>query len=859
MSSYLKYRCCNESYCSSSFSTKKARMEHELTCQPMEIESEENGIDILPLTELQSIQLSNQNSHNNQVVISHNDESFNSEEMIFVALRAKLKILINTISQITRNQIELFYSHGVPLSGMDFVVQYPEKGVGLQVYIPKLLENKHRRNEARNVQKRIQYQVSKRVRLVKRYKIKSNSYKCKNKMISRDMILSFRPFLNLFLSFVFDDDFLGLGRYLHVPRKLSSKFLAGSYSQSPQYERMYQNMCAHFGREVIPVPFLFFSDASSFYSLSKNGNATIITLIPLLVSTYQAALKSRGTRLVGFSHQIKSNDDKVKPSVNSVMNVEMKAKCLEIIFKDIFQLSMKGVNTKRGFFVPYIAAVCCDIVELRLLFGKHNCPVCDSHLTKDVPTFDPNGQHHRYERFGVGLSNEDKQKAIQIRKINSNENANCVREMCKFAKTNGRKLVVTAFDSLKYPIYFGNERICIYIDRLHCLVLNEIKHILEHTFNNVDHTCFNQLIERSKMVKYFPTGLIEKKISGSTGSDIVKGLYLLISILYHPEVKVGYKKMSDFIVAMEMLECFAIIALVSSKELITKVGNGENVSDFQLLKDCFDYLLNSDYYKEVQRVNVHMLFMHFADFTMWTDVCAPRHISTSYGESFISTVKISLRSSNKGKFWTQGVLEKFATSDILLPLMNKESTTSCFVDPLYKKVIKISESSILIGYIDVNRNNLLVTNKCVKFTKYTSKSPHYCVVANRTHQHMLIDDFEYQNNIELDVYHLLDDTHVSIIGRVLGDIDSASLDDFRGDSRGIPHPNLYCYLSPSIASSIWNIDEVIGGCYHFQELDGRIFVISNHEFSHIITGRASVICEPDQRFISHLSDDNDEE
>ncbi len=77
----------------------------------------------------------------------------------------------------------------------------------------------------------------------------------------------------------------------------------------------------------------------------------------------------------------------------------------------------------------------------------------------------------------------------------------------------------------------------------------------------------------------------------------------------------------DFVVAMEILECFALIALISSKERITKVGCKDNVSDCELIKDCFDSLLDSDEFKNVQRVNAHMFFSHFADFSMWRDSC----------------------------------------------------------------------------------------------------------------------------------------------------------------------------------------------------------------------------------------------
>ncbi len=121
-------------------------------------------------------------------------------------------------------------------------------------------------------------------------------------------------------------------------------------------------------------------------------------------------------------------------------------------------------------------------------------------------------------------------------------------------------------------------------------------------------------------------------------------------------------------------------------------------------------------------------------------------------------------------------------------------------------------------------------------------------------QRLVIDDFESRENNHLNVYHLLEETNSVFTRRLLGYIEPSTLEELRVDKIGVPHPNLYCYLSPFNTSYCRNINKVVGGCHHFDELNGRILIVVNHEFSNIATDRASAVHEPDQKLISQLNE-----
>ena len=80
------------------------------------------------------------------------------------------------------------------------------------------------------------------------------------------------------------------------------------------------------------------------------------------------------------------------------------------------------------------------------------------------------------------------------------------------------------------------------------------------------------------------------------------------------------------------------------------------------------------------------------------------------------------------------------------------------------------------------------------------------------------------------------------------EISHEKLNKYRKDNRGVPHSSLWTYLSPSQVE-FWDLCDIIGGCFHKDAMNSEIFALLNHEYSHIITGRESVILPPNQNYI----------
>ncbi len=169
-----------------------------------------------------------------------------------------------------------------------------------------------------------------------------------------------------------------------------------------------------------------------------------------------------------------------------------------------------------------------------------------------------------------------------------------------------------------------------------------------------------------------------------------------------------------------------------------------------------------------------------------------------------------------------------------------------FLPPLYKKVYRITQTYVEVGYMDCNRGGLLIPASTVTFECVKVNNAHYAIAAKSYNVRMLIKHIRDVNEAETDVYHMLTEGQVMISGTLLDSIPNQILQSYVRDKRGIPHPTLWTYLSPTLPY-VLDLNDVIGGC-HYVKVHDSVFSILNHEFSHIVTGKHSIISVPDRRF-----------
>lgn len=853
---------CFNSYCNEKFSTKRARREHESECNSKGCIIEANN---LPISS-SALFISNFPSFTD---LTNDDEvtyDFESNTIADISPFEKklicLKIKVNKIiSQLTSDEckrLRLFYENHVPLSISDEICQPSMKLNGLKIYMPRLLSNTKRINIVKNANKKIVYAIEKEFDLVKSLTIRVGPHIYKKKEVNLDSMLTYRPIQTLLLSLLYDDEFWSLGKYDYLPKECNDDIFCSNYGSSVSYKSCYEKILANFGPNVIPFPLLFWSDGATFMEKSQYGSANCILLIPLLFSVYQMSLRSKGTHLVGFS-QNKGISSNISSEIKSNLRYIIKAKCIEMILKEINELSKSGIMTSKGLFVPYIAVVTGDIVELRSLTASTHCPICADYTEKKVPNF-VNDESFKYNGVGIKLSNEIKQKitdfeifqdSISNKKLKRKDIDKIVvhmDEMRKFAKKEKRKMVINGFELIINPEYMGDFFPLIYIDRLHCLLLNEVKNFLKYLFSIISKECFNLISKKSDNFKYFPSGLISENIANLSGSEIAKGTILLVYLFYDPEILIGFKSINQMKYYMEILVSFSLIIGISGKEQINKVVKFGDKSDFEILYDSFSFLQNTDYYENIKRDNAHIFFCHFGDLNMWKHFGSPRHISSSFGESSLSNIKKSLRASNKGKFWTKNILKRRSIGDIILPMTSSNKIFDPFIDPKFIKVFKLNKRHLQVGFVDANRENLYVESRSVTFQIFNDNLVHFCICAKDYNNRMVIDEIINNKNKEINVYHELNREDIILKGRVLCEISHEKLNKYRKDNRGVPHSSLWTYLSPSQVE-FWDLCDIIGGCFHKDAMNSEIFALLNHEYSHIITGRESVILPPNQNYI----------
>lgn len=79
----------------------------------------------------------------------------------------------------------------------------------------------------------------------------------------------------------------------------------------------------------------------------------------------------------------------------------------------------------------------------------------------------------------------------------------------------------------------------------------------------------------------------------------------------------------------------------------------------------------------------------------------------------------------------------------------------CFIYTDFQMIVKVTNNYLELDYVDINRNNLLIPNRCVNFEKYKSCSPYYCIAARAQNKYIVVDCFYDCKNNDKNVFHFL--------------------------------------------------------------------------------------------------------
>lgn len=170
---------------------------------------------------------------------------------------------------------------------------------------------------------------------------------------------------------------------------------------------------------------------------------------------------------------------------------------------------------------------------------------------------------------------------------------------------------------MRFPSFCGEPyTACFYVDRLHALILNEVKYYLEFLIAKMNKRCFNKLFAATQACSFFPLGILKKNISNLTGSEISKGMFLMILFLYDHNIPLAFDSNSLFKESLQILDALSIVAALIAKPRITKYVDEHDVSDLDLLKGKSELLKKSKYFASMKRDNVHLLMDHFFHFTI---------------------------------------------------------------------------------------------------------------------------------------------------------------------------------------------------------------------------------------------------
>lgn len=594
---------------------------------------------------------------------------------------------------------------------------------------------------------------------------------------------------------------------------------------------------------VIPFPLSLWSDGGNFFDWNANGKATCITLVPLLFS----ALQMQYVRIaaMGFHHQL---PDLVPSDVRCNLRTAAQSKALGIILSEINDMTTHGLRTSKGLFIPFIPSFCADIIELRYLLCCSHCPICKEKdeigntsslfQTKDLCKKDFD-HVARFESFQSNLNGQisetDKQRLLSFQK-----------EMSTYSEKHHRKLILTPFERIQLPPFLKEMRSVLFPDRMHSLVLNELKYFIEDLMNKLPSKCLNIVQKLSNNLPCFPAGIVfGKKISGITAAMISKVGLLLIVLLYDIELLSFVDDKKEYFDSLDLLESLMLVLCISSKETITKQSDDD---DLKVLKDVITKINDASCYNtDDVRVNVHYFTSHFLNLKIWQNISSPRFISSSIGESSIGKLKAGLRSSNKRNEWREDLLFKVSLADMFISASSVEREFDNFKEPNFVKVCMIKNAYLEIGYVDENKNNLYYSYKAVKIATLSIDSSNYKVVASSYNRRMMVTDIINHDNLKLGSYYQVKNANITIKGHLLEDIPESLQEQLYGGDREAPHTKLWGALYVGRTEE-WPINDIVGCCAHLDLKQEKIVHVCNHEYSHIVNNKPSVIQVPDCRY-----------
>ncbi len=897
MSASKSYGCVN---CRAKFFTKMARNLHESNCIRQRFSSTMSSSSSLPATEKIFVEefdidegdnanadydeASSDLVENDNVNVDYDDvnekeaeeedeierfEEQNLPAIVNVSLLEEdniLKVIRKCrdielgLTDYVSNSLKLFYQNKISLSSCDEPNKMNEGGVdgtnftGIKVYIPTLFKLMNKVNPVAAAHKRVLYNCNKHLRMVIDMRVKTGPFLHNNSPITMDSLITYRPIKNLPLTLLHDDQFTSLGTYCFKPIDLKETWFCATYNHTEHYKKAYNKIINHFGDGSIPFPVMVWCDGASYIPWNKQGSAHTISIIPVLFSLPQINNHSRGSRV--WSLCLNYDLDKDVPSVlASNIRTMNKAKYMAHLFNEMNELTSNGLVSSKGKIVPYICYISSDLVEMRSLSSSLHCGICDmKNTSKRV-----HDEVSTYDGSGIKLQDLDKDKIVAFENFQSDcvkrtmtaEDKNKIyehtKQMIKFQEQHGRKMIRTCVEHMNLPYFMNDLHPSFVVDRLHVLLLNEGKLYVEDMIKTMSSSGFKKVVEASRGFKHFPVGFLKQDISNLTGSQIARGMIMLVALLYDHRIPIPFASISIFKEKLRILEALCLITVISGKELVTSKVEMYNVSDLSTLKSKISHLCESKYFMNEKRDNTHLFLDHFCNLGMWSTFGSPRYYSSSIGEASLARLKRTLQVSNKRTEWRRDLLTRVSVRELYLPAISKEPVFNWLVEPHFIKVAMFNGTTLEIGYVDANRGNLYNRSNSVLFQTYQKETTHYAIGVKSFRERIIIDQIIIMNPNQINAYYELEQSHIYIKGRLLDEIPNQILEKYRVDGRGIPDLTLWSFLSPSTQIQI-HVKDLIGGCFHREMFNSEILGLCNHQHSHYVSGWSSEIQVPDIRF-----------
>ncbi len=547
---------------------------------------------------------------------------------------------------------------------------------------------------------------------------------------------------------------------------------------------------------------------------------------------------------MGFHHQM---SDSVASDIRCNLRTLAQSKAFGVIVNEINEMTVNGLRTSKGLFVPFIPTFCADIIELRYLLCCSHCPMC-----KEKSVVGSSSNLYQVKE----LCNDDFNQVVSFESFQSSLNGQLLeserqfiisfqKRMNVYSETHHRKLILTAFERVNLPDYLHGLKSVVYPDRMHSLILNETKYFIEYLMDKLPSKCVDMLQKLTKNLPYFPAGIVlGKKITGVTAATISKVGLLLIVLLYDMDLLQYIDDKKDYFDSVDVLECLILVLCISSKEMITKHTDDD---DLRVLEDVINKIKDASFFKNDVRINVHYFTSHFLNLHAWENVCSPRFISSSIGETSIGRLKAGLRSSNKRSEWRKDLLFKISIADLFLSASSTEDEFNGFEKPNFVKVCMIKKGYLEIGFVDTKKRNLYYSYQAVIITPSTIESGNYKVVASSFNRRMLVNEIIDHGNLTFNLYYQVKNVNITLKGHLLEDLPESLQEEQYAENREAPHTKLWGALYVGRIEE-WPIADIIGCCTLLNFGHRKIMHICNHEFSHIISNKPSVIQVPDCRY-----------